>query len=70
MIVVHSLLYAMFKEMMLLGGMQNTEFSLYKGNRLYRFYFLTTNLNISIEIFKYELLQVKYLFLQSQETAK
>ena len=51
-------------------GMQNTEFSLYKGNRLYRFYFLTTNLNISIEIFKYELLQVKYLFLQSQETAK
>ena len=51
-------------------GMQNTEFSLYKGNRLYRFYFLTTNLNISIEIFKYELLQVKYLFLQSLETAK
>ena len=38
--------------------------------RLYRFYFLTKDLNISIEIFKYELLQVKYLFLQSQETVK
>ena len=37
---------------------------------LYRFYFLTRDLNISIEIFKYELLQVKYLFLQSQETLK
>ena len=34
------------------------------------FYSLATNLNISIEIFKYELLQVKYLFLQSLKTAK
>ena len=41
-----------------------------KGCILYRFYFLTRDLNISIEIFKYELLQVKYLFLQSQETLK
>ena len=47
-----------------------TEFPFIKRNWLYRFYSLTTNLNISIEIFKYELLQVKYLFLQSLETAK
>ena len=47
-----------------------TEFPFIKRNWLYRFYSLTTNLNISIEIFKYELLQVKYLFLQSLETSK
>ena len=47
-----------------------TEFPSIKRNWLYRFYSLTANLNISIEIFKYELLQVKYLFLQSLETAK
>ena len=47
-----------------------TEFPFIKRNWLYRFYSLTTNLNISIEIFKYELLQVKYLFLQSLETAE
>ena len=38
-----------------------------KGNWLYRFYFLTTYLNISIEIFKYEMLRVKHLFLKSLE---